>query len=266
MKDPTRLQVLVCTVASRLPHIDASGWPQLPGVSYLVSCQNPDGLTADLSAFDGRDDIEVALHADRGLSINRNHALDGATAPYVLIADDDTSFHAEGLQEIISIFDAEPTLDYLTVRSEQPESRVYPADGYTFDSPCRGYSPTSIEIALRLESTRRTGLRFNELLGIGAPYLACGEENLLLIDARRRHLAGRFRDIVVATHPDATTSVRQKTAPGVLRAKGAIMRLSRGAAGALIRLPIEANRSGLPFFEALRYLWQGSVYAKTHKL
>lgn len=257
-----KLDVLVCTTAKRLPSIDIGGWPQIAGVRYIISCQNPEELPI---FFTCRPDIELHEFANRGLSVNRNQAFSLAKAPYVLIADDDTSFRADGLHKIIGTFDKNPALDYITFYSEQPEKRIYPPDGHDLAKPFPHYSPISFEIALRRESIERIGLQFSPLAGIGAPYLWAGEELFFLINARKKGLIGIFCNFTVAIHPAETTSVHSASKPGVIRAKGAVMRISRGSLTALTRFPIEAMRSEAPFFKAFKYLMQGYLYSIKHR-
>lgn len=147
----SRLQVLVCTVASRIGAIDTSGYPEVDGVEYLVCCQNFDNseISTAVAALKARSDIRVKVFADRGLSVNRNHAFEIAEAPYVHVADDDISFCREGLQRVIADFDADSDLDIITTRSDMPEPRVFPPDGHDLAIPYRCYHTISFEISIR---------------------------------------------------------------------------------------------------------------------
>ncbi len=260
------LQVLICTTARRLDSIDTAGMPQLCGVAYIISCQNPDRVDCSEAAakLEARGDIKVIFWHDSGLSRNRNHALDAASAPYVLIADDDISWRADGLQTLIDTFEADPALDIITFRSDMPEHRVYPPDGHDLSASFRHYYAISFEIALRLAAVRKTGLRFSLLAGIGAPYLGCGEELLFMHRALGAGLRGRFIDRIIVSHPAATTSVRNACRPEVIRGLGATMRMLRGNLGAAIRIPLEAWRSPAPFFMALSNLCHGYFYSIKH--
>ncbi len=266
-----KLQILICTYGERLHGIDPKCMPQLDGVEYLICCQNPDNLDMWETArtLASRGDTEVHFFCDKGGSLNRNHTLDMATAPYVLVSDDDISYSAEGLKSIIDMFDEDPTLDMITTRSlisgGEPERHIYPADGHDLAVPFRFYSPIAFEIALRRSAIELHGLRFSPLSGIGAPYLCCGEENFFFINAVRNGLKGRFADIAVSTHRGNTTCTHSATKPGVIRTKGAVMFFDRGFFGGLIRLPIEACRSKSPFFPALGYLAEGFIYAIRHR-
>lgn len=253
-----KLQILVCTTADRLPRIDFSLWPRVEGAAYLISCQNPSGKNLKEPQ---RDDLEYIEFDNRGLSVNRNQAIAAATAPYILIADDDTEFIADGLRAIMDAYDADPTLDYATFRAQLPGNRVYPPDGYDFGKTFRFYFPLSCEITFRRKSLNDNLLRFSELAGLGAPYLCAGEEELLLWHCRKKGLKGRFYDRLILIHPDESTSVTRSADPAFLRTKGVLLRVKRGYLGGLLRIPVEAHRAKVPFFRAAAWLLQGYVYS-----
>lgn len=259
-----RLQVLICTTAKSIPQIDSDGLPAVDGVEYLICCQNPDGLPVRKPGGD-RTDIALRQFANRGLSNNRNNSLGAASAPYLLIADDDLSFRPEGLRGIIRRFDSDPALGILTVRSDNPDSSVYPPDGHDLAVPFRHYEPISFEIALRRDSVEAAGLRFSPLAGIGAPVLVSGEENLFVHHCLRAGLKGRFADITAAVHPGSTTGFRTAGSHELLRTKGAVVWIIRGPIGALLRMPVMCLREPAPFFSVARWLTEGYIYAIKHR-
>lgn len=259
----TRLQVLVCTVASRINGIDTAGYPVIDGVEYIICCQNPDGIdiSAEKSALEERSDIKMRVFADKGLSVNRNHAFDIATAPYLHVADDDISFCREGLLRVMADFDADPSLDIITTRSTMPEPRVFPPEGHNLSTVYRYYHTISFEISVRRSSLMARGIRFSPLAGIGAPFLTAGEEELLMHHMLKSGMKGRFADVVLSVHPGLTTSAHSGAKAGVVRTKGAVMRIVRGSVAAFIRYPLEALRSPAPTYKALLWLLQGFFYS-----
>lgn len=265
-----KLEVLVATFgAAGLRRALAQDWPQVDGVRYLVCCQNPDGddLLPAAEALHDRGDTVVLFFRDRGLSLNRNHCLRAASAPYLLIMDDDLRLSAEGLKELIAIFETRQELDYVTVYAELacPGRRQLPPAGHDLSRPWPCYWVISFEIALRRSSIERVKAAFSPLAGIGAPVLACGEENLFLHSLMRKGLRGEFSGILIGEHDHETTSERELLNPGVMRAKGAVMRITRGNLAALVRLPLEARRSGQPFFRAFGSLLRGYFYSIKHR-
>ena len=264
MKAP-RLQILIATYARRVEAIEPSRLPQIDGVEYLISCQNPEGLGLDTSKLAARADIRIFFFADNGVSVNRNHLLDLATADYIQISDDDLIYRAEGIEKLIETFDADPDIDIVTTRAVTPEKHVYPLDRHDINKKCRFYHPIAFEIALRRKSLADSGIRFSPLFAFGAPYLLAGEDDVFFNHCLRSDMTGVFRNIIVSEHPGYTTCVRSAGDPGVIRAKGAIMPFVRGYFAALIRLPLEAYRAKVPFFKALLYLGQGYIYYIRHR-
>jgi len=260
-----RLQILIASYGRRVESIDPSRLPRVDGVEYLISCQNPDGLSLDTSRLDAREDIKISYFADKGLSVNRNHLLDIATADYIQISDDDLTYRAEGIKKLIETFDTDSDIDIVTTRAEVPGKRVFPLDRHDLSKTVRFYQPISFEIALRRKTLADSGIRFSPLLGIGAPYLSAGEEDVFFNHCLRADMAGIFRNITVSGHPGATTSEHSAAVPGVIRAKGACMAFIRGYFAALIRLPLEAYRAKVPFVKALIYLGQGYIYYIRHR-
>lgn len=258
-----KTQVLICTFGRGIERIDAAALPRVHGVSWLVCCQNPDGLdlSAPLAALESRDDIETHVVGDRGLSNNRNHAFDLATGDVLLIADDDLIFNPDGLAAAARIFEAEPATDFITMHAATGVPRTMPPDGHNLAEQFPHYCPISFEIAVRAESLARSGVRFSPLAGIGAPYLCAGEEELFVHNLLKAGLRGRYADVNIATHPGATTSERLESSPAMLRTKGAMMRSLRGTTASLIRIPVEAYRAKATFAKAMLWLFQGFVYS-----
>lgn len=265
-----KLEVLVSTFgAGGLRRLLDNDPPHVEGVRYLVCCQNPNGedLLPFAEALHARGDTDVLFFRDRGLSINRNHSLDMSAAPYLLIMDDDVKLEAAGLEAVIHHFEARPDLDFMALRVETGDKtqRAFPPAGHYLSKPWRFYHTISFEIALRRSSVEAGRFRFSPLAGIGAPRLGGGEEELFLHSLSAAGLHGEYVDVRLGVHPGATTSERSALLPEVVRAKGAVMRVLRGPVAALTRLPLEAARSKLPFFKALRYLAEGYVYSIKHR-
>lgn len=261
-----RLEILVSTHgAAGLERCAANAWPRVDGVAYLVSCQFVDSTPTIPGSLSDRDDIRIVFTHTRGLSANRNNALESATAPYVLIADDDTDFFAVAFNAIIAEFDASPDIDIVTMRYETPTSKKYPADGHNLAQRSPGYYVSSIEIALRRQSIINSGLRFSLLAGLGAPYLGQGEEEIFILNALHRGLRGRFRDIIVARHPHITTG-EHKPGPAAIRSRGAVIRKRRPLLGwASIVINAWRLRHTTGFFKALHHMTAGALYGLRHR-
>ena len=257
------LDVMLATTAARVTKI--GHLPAVEGVRYVITVQDPEFVLKpeDLGSLE-REDVDLRIYHDSGLSNNRNHGLESVSGDIVMIADDDLVFYPDGLKAVIQAFEENPDLDWLTTRAEMPENRVYPPDGWKLSDTYRFYVPVSFEIAFR-RSSLPAGMRFSTLAGIGAPFLNAGEDDLFFHHLRRAGLNGQFREIKAVTHLGATTDVHSAADPRFLRAKGALMYVMRGALPALVRLPLEARRSKVPTLRALGYLIQGFFYGAKHR-
>lgn len=261
-----KLQVLVVTMAANLPAIEPTNYPPAKGVGYVFSIQNPDGATFEVPRWmTERPDVEFYEHRGRGICRNRNHALSHACAPLVLMGDDDLVYLPSELEAVIAEYETRPDADYILWHALTSQKRIYPRSGSLLTGWPRFYCPISFEYSFRTASFRKYGLRWNELAGIGAEVLVCGEEELLFRDILAAGMRGYFVDKTVARHPGQTTGQRLAASEGFIVTKGALLCACRGVAGGIIRLPIEARRSPVPFCRALRWLWRGYRYALSHK-
>lgn len=270
----TRLEVLICTIhADGLKRVADMHLPRVDGVRYLVSWQMPGNESAlDIALPDQlkRDDITICRTATSGLSNNRNNAFDHATAPVVLIADDDLRYTADGLEGVIAAFEADSDLDVAQFRFDGNDaSKPYPDKAVDLARRLpKGLYVTSFELAMRRD-TVLPQIRFDTRFGIGSDRWLHGEEHIFLLEARRRGLKCRYIPHTVATHTGPTTGQRSYDRAGLPAADGAVIAAEYGIAG-IMRIPLLAwrrHRQGrAPLlwcgWHALRgfvsYLWLGS--------
>ena len=253
------LQVVICTHGlDGLMRTAAMTLPQLPRISWLVECQtDADAPLPDVPEALRRTDINVRFNHTRGLSANRNLMLRDATAPFVLIADDDLAFHPGGLMQLVEIMQAHPDITLFCFRHDGPGRRRYPrGETPLLAHALRRHYPCSCEIALRVDDVRERGLRFNELAGIGAPVLCAGEEDLFVYHLLDSGLRGRFFPITVAIHPALSTYDAVRS-PAVWITRGAVFRAIHPRSWLLrvLRHP-----------RHLRLLLKGAAYARRNRL
>lgn len=239
----------------------AARHPVVAGVKWLLSWQQPDSSLPVPEELLRRDDTEVIIFQDRGLSRNRNHSLDyGGESDYILIGDDDVDYSADALLQLIRAFDERPQVGVIcgryTCRGEYV--KPYGAGEFDINDAPFGWYATSFEIALRRSMLR--GVRFNEKLGIGAPKLICGEEDVLLHDLRRKGVEGRGLPIVIGEHNRPTTSERLATDARYVFTHGAVMTLLCPLTWPL-RMLLHARRSPMPYFRYLCHTLAGALYA-----
>jgi glycosyltransferase involved in cell wall biosynthesis len=224
----TRLQLLVCSYGLQgLERLARSKRPQVEGVAYLVSCQMPQDDTlqaasAELQTFLQREDVDLHIIHNRGLSKNRNHALALATAPLSLLSDDDLDYTAEALQAVVQTFEQHPKADVISFQFHQEgQEKMYPSKGFHHQHPPKGYYISSCEIAFRTQSLQGK-FQFNENFGVGSAHFPCGEEDILLKDLLKAGLHCLFEPIYICTHPSLSTGAKRFADPIFLQTKGAV--------------------------------------------
>lgn len=153
--------------------------------------------------------------------------------------------------------------DITAFRIEGAGDKPYPASPINLGQGTpRGYCPSSVEIALRMDAIRRSGLHFCTLFGIGAPVLGCGEEDILIWNARRLGLRIEYKPIVIGRHTGGPSTGQRTPTPAVWRARGAVLRLTHPYNG-WMRIVRQAMRARS--FAALRMMAAGAVYAVRHR-
>lgn len=240
-----RLDVLICTFGmDGIRRVVTMDLPRVPSVTYVVSWQVPGDCVAVVPEELSREDVEVYKSDTRGLSVNRNEALSHARGDICLIADDDLVYEPWQLEAVIAAFEEHPEVDLATFRYDGADKKNYPCEEADLNELPKGYWVTSFEIAFRRESVAGV-VRFNENFGIGAPLFHAGEENMFLLECRRRGLTCRFFPLTVTSHPGLTTGLR-RLSHGAVMANGAYIRCEYGWKGfpRLILLAWRSWRNG----------------------
>lgn len=257
------LEILIATCGPEGGRkVEAMLLPESPGVSYLVSWQEPgDSVVPD--GVVSRGDVRVLTLAGYGLSRNRNNCLDNARGDILLIADDDLVLYPEGLQQIRSIFAGNPSLEYGSFRYDSDIPKAYPPYECSLGKLPKWFFQTSFEIALRRES-RGGRLRFPENFGLGAAEFTAGEEELLLKKARVNRLDCRFFPVTIACHPGPTTGVMPHLADGTIKACGAVTAIEYPLSS-VVRIPLVSwrmSRDGrASLFRAFSLMIAGAIKA-----
>lgn len=255
------IDVLICTLGPEgMLRVASMTLPRVEGVTYIVSCQNPDGCAIDIpSALSCRDDVEVHFTPTRGLSVNRNYALTLGTAEVCLIADDDLDYTPSGLQAVAEAFERYPDMDIATFRYGGGPGKRYPTQACRLGRKLpRGYYVSSIEIAIRRNGRTRP-LRFDERFGLGSRYFHGGEEELLLWQARRSGLCCRYVDSEIVSHHGLTSGTARSGDVHVLMAFGAVLAIMYPVS-CVWRVPLKAwrERRGGGLCHALRHIARGA--------
>ncbi len=230
--------------------------PEVEGVRYLVSLQNPDGDAIEVPQALKRGDVEILEHADRGLSVNRNFGIEHSNSDVILIADDDLDYTFEGLNFVKAVFENDPTLDFATFRHDGDDGKMFPDHEFEIKRKLpKGYYLTSFELAIR-RSSLPDNFRFSPMLGIGSPLFSVGEENVFMYRMTTKGLRGRFFPHTVAVHRGQTSGVRSATVT-VLQGQGAWLWIRYGWIEGFLRVLVDAPRRNAPLFKSLKYMIKG---------
>lgn len=232
--------------------------PPSEGVGYVISWQCYHGI--DLPSGLRRDDVRVCRVEGKGISSNRNHALDNCRADIILFADDDLAYNPGSFDAIRKAFSDNPDMEIALFKAKFPVAKTYPGKSGRIALPFpKGYYVTSFEIAARRE--RIADLRCHPSLGIGAPSMTCGEDEFFIISAIKRGMDIRFINHEICAHPAMSTGLRRPT-PGDLRAQGCIISIQYPGSFPL-RLLLKAwrlSRAGKsPLLKSLRHLASGAL-------
>lgn len=217
----------------------------MEGVRYVVSMQYTEDSFKLLvpEMLTERDDVEVVFLKGRGLSRNRNNAIDAAYADILLIADDDEKLSADALLQLRQIYEEDDTIDIALIQicTLQGEPlKTYPQGRTSFESALKqGYYPSSLEISLRRDKLSDS-LRFNTNYGLGSELLSAGEEDVFLCDALRRGLNAVCVPIMIGATEQATTGSRFLTDEKVQMSKGAVFAYCYSQPDALWRITKES--------------------------
>ncbi len=261
-----QLQVLIVThQPAGAARVAAMNLPCVAGVEYLVSWQNHGD--APLPPELNRDDVTVHRFDRPGVSANRNNLLRLASAPFVLVGDDDLQYSAEGLAAVLRCMESHPETDYFSFRYTGADRKGYPDAECNLARLPRNFYQTAFEVGLNRRG-RAAALQFSDYFGPGAPRFAASEDEMLLACARHQGLSCRFFPLTVAEHPGLTTGSRPTATRGILASKGAMIGLCypwSSPARVVLASWRESRRGRMAFLPALRAIASGARYALFHR-
>ncbi len=268
----TTLDILICTIDEGIQRVPKVLLPPMTDVAYVVSMQYTDErfLHQIPQELRQRTDVILTFLAGRGLSRNRNNAFDASAADIVLIADDDVRLTRESIESIRRVYAENSHTDIALFQLTDPNGHFfkhYPKRSMSYVKAVReGYYPASWEMTMR-GSVMKYGLQFNELFGLGADYLSCGEEDVFLKDALRKQMDVRFFPITIGSTNAVTTGTKFLEDVSVQRSKGAAFAYCYGSGNALWRITKEALHyliyKGKNPFPLFLHMWQGIRYCNS---
>ena len=217
------LQLLVCAIDDDIERVgDVLSEPR-EGIGYVVSLQYTDErfLRNVPDSLSEREDVTLSLLPGRGLSRNRNNALEHSRAGILLFADADNHYTAEGLEAVRESFRTYAWADIICFSActydGEPLKR-YPDVALSYAEACRrGYYPSSVEMAVRQHVTTR----FDERFGLGSERFCAGEEAVFLKDAADAGYRIWFVPVCIVSTAAGSTGSRFAQSPQLQQTKGA---------------------------------------------
>ena len=263
------LEILICSLNKGIVRVQDVMLEPQDGVRYIVSYQYTDERYLELipKKLVQRSDVLLFTYKGKGLSANRNLALDKATADIVMYADDDAHILPETPAIITKTFTQLPDLDVAffcaTTYTGKP-LKAYAEEAYQIRDRDAQYNFSALEMAFRRPVVQGR-IRFDERFGLGTQFLTCGEEEIWLEDALRAGLKMFFiPEKIVETSTMLKKSLVYIDA-GVQHSRGAIAYYKYGnrAWWRCFQFALSSARKGYSHFIPLfRHLLEGINYMK----
>lgn len=241
------ISVLICTLNDRIMYVPRVLQPECEAVHYVVSFQYTNDMFLDMipDELSRRSDVTLLMLTQSGLCLNRNNALRACPTPYAVIADDDTHYTATMLDEIVETFSNDDELDIIVFGDNRLAFRI----------------------------TQHTP-QFDSRFGLGSEYLSCGEEEVMLHQARTfgmKVLQREFDDYNNPRSPWDQMAYDKR----VRRSWGALQYMQGSAVGAFFRIVSKSLTMQIPNdnsspvasrWQCFRDMFDGLRYIVTHPL
>ncbi|MDE6644293.1 MAG: hypothetical protein K2K27_09375 [Muribaculaceae bacterium] len=218
-------------------------YPVVEGVIYRVGWQG--GVSYSIA-----DNIIVNGNTARSLTENRNCLIDCCETEIILFGDNDISYAAEQILNIIACFEAHSNVDFVCFKLDRKD-KEYPTKMFDIGKPQRCYFPSSCEIAVRKSFLNKHNIRFDTRFGLGARFI-CFEEQLFINDLLKMGAQGLYLPVIIGRHESETsTGTNPEVKQKVEMARGAAFAMMTPFSGPF-RLAVQALRN-----RSLQYLFNG---------
>lgn len=259
------LEVLICTINHRIESaLKVPLKEEVEGVTYLISWQQTYQTTYKIPyEISQRKDIKIITTEGKGLSKNRNHALKCAKGDILLLSDDDAIYQRAYFERIIKIFEKNPSVDIFTFQAINENGlliKAYPTESFVYPNCPYGFYLSSCEIAVR--NQKKLPL-FDNRLGLGSDFLACGEEEIWIHEAHKQGLKIQYTPMIIVQTTQSTTGTLFGSNKKVRRSKGAVLYLLHGYWPAVLRcVKFVFTHKGFNKLIALKDMLHGLHYIK----
>lgn len=218
------IDVLISTYGDGIKRAINVPLPKRKDVRYIISHQSLDSIDNHVDDFiQSRDDVFYFKINSKGLSKNRNNAINKSSSDYIYFCDDDVTLNDSVFDTIIKSFEK------------------YDADAISFKIETHGLKPfkryknkafkhnilsslrvSSIELVCKRSSIVKNNLFFDEDFGLGAKYIA-SEENIFVSDMIKSGLTIFFLPIYIVYHSEESSG-KNWSSSALVYSKGAFFR------------------------------------------
>ncbi len=260
-----KLEVLISTLNEGINNIENIFHDRKENLQYLINHQIwKFKVDAEIkNRLQRRDDVNVFVRYEKGLSKNRNQAIENASCEICLIADDDIELVDGAEKKILDAFYNNPDADIITFQIESSMRRMskkYSQRAFWYNFKKLAHI-SSIEIAFKKSSIKDSGIFFDEVFGLGARY-PIGEEFIFLTDAYRKGLKILYLPEVIVSHPHPSSGARLDDE--TIFARGAMFARVFGWKAFIVNFLFSikkytAYRKEISFFGYLTLLTKGTI-------
>ncbi|MBR1889829.1 MAG: glycosyltransferase family 2 protein [Alloprevotella sp.] len=220
------LDVLICCIDKGMVRIADALAQARNDVHYIMSYQYTDERYLDLipAELKSRSDVTLYTYKGKGLSANRNLALEKATAELVMYLDDDTRLTDNAFETIFHTMEKNPEIDvafFCASTYTGKPLKNYPQEECVITTMPKDYTISAIEMVARRTSIQGC-VRFDERFGLGTPFLTCGEEDIWMVDATKANLKMHYFPTKIVETSTLLKKAMIYVDAGVQRSYGAI--------------------------------------------
>lgn len=203
-----KVNILIATIDAGIDKVEKMLMAPITNVQYVISHQVTGNKFSAIPENLRRDDVIIRQLNGKGLSRNRNNAIALADGDIGLVADDDTQFKPEYIENLIDAFESDRAIDVACFKIATPEGKLdykdYPEHSYLLNDASMHFV-SSIEIAFKLDAIKSRGLQFHEQFGIGSPLISYGEEAVFIHDCIKSGLKVKYIPSYVVEHDSEST-------------------------------------------------------------
>ena len=262
-----KLNLLISTINERILGLE-NIISHRDDVIFTVSHQVTDELNKEVIAYiDKLKNSHNVIYSEInsiGVAKNRNNALNHRVKGSIcLLCDDDVIYFEDSFDTLISTFNDDPTIEFLTFKIKTFSGKDYKKySDEAYRHTVRSLSNIGIiDVAFKEEVIDKYNLNFDERFGPGGQY-AIGEDFIFMMDALKRKANIYYKPLAIVQHDEIGTG--QRLRDDIILGRGAMFTRVFGVAGFILNIYFSLkNRkkynSVYTFWQYNKLLFIGSI-------